>query len=85
MSVPAWVPIAGAALARLAADALDGKLQTPGDVARSLVGVGLSLVPADELRGYLTEGAAMRGELAADIAEDVKFRPQIDPLDEDDS
>jgi hypothetical protein len=66
------VPIA-LAIARLGIDAADGEIDSVGDVARSLVGLGLQLVPRDELQRYLTEFGIVRGELAADIAEEAKF------------
>jgi hypothetical protein len=77
--------VAGAALVRLAGDALEGKLRTPADVARSIVGIGLTLVPHTELQAYLTEAGIERGEIMADIAEVAKFSPFKDPLDEDET
>lgn len=74
-SVPAWAVPVGIELIRLGADALDGQLDTPAAAAKRLVGLGLRMVPREELIGFLTEGAVMRAEIAADIAEDAKFDP----------
>ncbi len=60
-------------LIRLGADAIDGRLQTPEQLARALVNIGLDLVPVDELKRYLTEHAKFRAELLADGAEAKKF------------
>ncbi len=60
-------------LARLVADVADGKIHSVEDVARSLIGIGLALVPRDELQRYLTESGVARAEDAADVAEDLKF------------
>lgn len=70
MSAPTWAQLAGAL--RI------GQLIVDGDYARAArqaVELGLDLVPVDELRGYLTDAAAKRAELAADIAEDIKVGP----------
>ncbi len=83
MSLPeAAIPVA-LALARLGIDLAEGKIDSVGDAARSLVGLGLKLVPHDELQKYLTEAGRIRGEIAADIAESAKFDKLSDPLDED--
>jgi hypothetical protein len=62
------------AIARLGIDAAEGKIDSAGDVARSLVGLGLDLVPHDELQRYLTEAGVARAESVADLAESVKFK-----------
>jgi hypothetical protein len=79
MSLPAdALPIA-LALARLGIDAAEGKIGSVGDVARSLVGLGLQLVPREELHLYLTTFGRDSAEIAADVAEAMKF----DTLEED--
>ena len=67
------VPVAVPAIANLIAKIARGELRSNGDVARELVGVGMQLVPYDELRGYLTETGKARGEIVADVAEMAKF------------
>lgn len=62
-----------ARIIRIGVDALEGQAPSAADVARAIVGVGLDLVPVEELRGYLTDEARRRGELAADVAEAAKF------------
>ena len=83
MSLPtAAIPVA-LALARLGIDLAEGKVSSIGDAARALVGLGLQLVPREELQRYLTEGGAERADIMADIAESAKFDSFPDPLDED--
>jgi hypothetical protein len=48
-------------------------LISESDAARKVVGIGLDLVPADELRNHLDAEDAARAELAADLAERAKF------------
>lgn len=83
MGIPAEAIPAALALARLGIDAAEGKVGSVGDIARSLVGIGLQIVPHDELQRYLTEGAVARAEIAADVAQVGKFGFPTDPLDED--
>ncbi len=71
VAMAALAPLA----ARLTADVLEGKYGTPRDAARAIVGLGLTLVPREELIAYLTEEGREAGELAADIAETTKFGP----------
>jgi len=85
MSIPSEVLPVALALARLGIDAAEGKIQSVGDVARSLVGIGLQLVPRDELQRYLSEAGVMRAEIAADIAESAKFAAFSDPLDDEET
>lgn len=66
------VPGIASKVVRLAADILDGAA-TPGSVARTLVGIGLDVVPVEELRGHLDAAAVARAEAAADAAEAIKF------------
>lgn len=44
-----------------------------GDIARRAVGLGLDLVPVEELRGYLHEESQRRANAIADAAEAAKF------------
>lgn len=62
-----------ARIIRIGLDVIEGQAPSPADVARAIVGIGLDLVPVEELRSYLTEEARRRGELAADAAEAIKF------------
>ncbi len=82
MSAAEVLGLAVPPIARLVADIAEGKINSAGDVARSLVGIGLALVPRDELQRYLSEGAVARAEIVADIAESAKFTFRGDPLDE---
>lgn len=66
------IPIA-IAIARLGVDAADGRIDSPSNIARALIGLGLRLVPREELQAYLTDDGIARAELAADAAEAVKF------------
>lgn len=72
----------GLELARLGIEAAMGRRKTKEEVARDVVRLAGQLVPRDELIAYLTEADVVRGEIAADIAEDHKFDPPPDPLDE---
>lgn len=62
-----------ATLARLAADVMDGTLSSAADVARALVGIGLELVPVEELKQYLTEEARKRQDVAFEAAKLAKW------------
>jgi hypothetical protein len=57
---------------RLGAEVLEGNIPGPGDLARELVGIGLELVPADELREHLDAADQARIETAIDVLEDAK-------------
>lgn len=46
---------------------------TVAEAARKLIGIGLDLVPVEDLKAFLTDEARKRADLAADLAEDVKF------------
>lgn len=65
------VPVA-LAIVELGIDALRGRT-SPSDAARRIVGVGLQLVPRDELASYLTQEGVLVAELAADAASRAKF------------
>lgn len=65
-----------ATLARLVADVIEGTLPTAADVARRLMGVGLDLVPVDELREYLDDEAKKRQEALYEAAGTAKFGPR---------
>lgn len=67
------VPGIAIKVVRLAADIIDGSIPSPSEIARSLVGIGLDLVPVEELRGHLDAAAVARAEAAADAAEAIKF------------
>jgi hypothetical protein len=84
MSIPAEAVPVALALARLGIDIAEGKVNSVGDAARSLVGLGLQLVPREELHRYLTTFGRESAEIAADIAEVAKFGFPTDPLDEED-
>ena len=73
MSAEATVIRAIAALVRAGADALDGDSVSAADVARSIIGLGLDLVSVEELREYLDDEARRRADLAAEVAEQLKF------------
>ncbi|MCL2777619.1 MAG: hypothetical protein FWD73_06410 [Polyangiaceae bacterium] len=60
-------------IARLLGDIQAGKIGGSGDAARKLVGLGLDLVPVEELRNYLTEEDMQRAERIADTLEHEKF------------
>jgi hypothetical protein len=73
-------------LVKLLSEVFDGGLK-PGDVARRIVGIGLAVVPHDELARYLTDAGRDRGDLIADIAEQAKFDDDLSSpeLDDEDS
>jgi len=73
MSLPSWAVPVGLELARLGIEAAQGKAPSATSVARSIVGLGLQLVPREELIAFLSEDGIARGELAVDIAEAAKF------------
>lgn len=62
-----------AKLVRLSADVLEGKIQSPIEIAFGLLDIGLDLVPAEDLREYLTERARLRQDLAFEAAKFAKF------------
>lgn len=49
---------------------------TPGQVARMLLDVILSLVPHEEAKLLLDEAAIARANTTADVAEEIKFGPK---------
>lgn len=57
----------------LAASALEGQAPDAVRIVRSLVGLGLDLVPVEELRAYLDQEAARRIDAQVDIAEEAKI------------
>lgn len=69
-------PIVLPLLYELIKDLKNGLLK-PEDIARRIVGIGMKVVPYDDLKLYLTKDGRERGDLLANIAEDEKF------LDED--
>lgn len=50
----------------VAGSALEGKAPDPSALARQLVSLGLDLVPAEELTGYLTSEARSRVDAEID-------------------
>lgn len=62
-----------AAVIRLSADALEGRLTDPLEVSRALVDLGLSFVPVDKLRPFLDDAAKHRVDSVVDVVEDAKF------------
>lgn len=73
MSFPTVAAPIALAIARLGIDAAEGNVHSVGDVARSLIGLGLQIVPREELYRYLSEFGAESAEAAADTAEAAKF------------
>lgn len=73
MSVPTKVV---SSLMRLGADVVDGDLSTADQVARRLVGLGLELVPVDELRKHLDAEAAARIDAEVDAYVDAVKGPK---------
>lgn len=65
------VPL-GIAIGQLGLDAAAGRL-SKSDAARQLIGLGLQLVPRDELIAYLTPTGAESAEFVANVAEREKF------------
>ena len=67
-------------LARLVIDIVEGRIRNPGDVARSLLGTALDLVPPDEhegLRDHLDDEARRRQDARFEAAKDAKFGPEL--------
>ena len=62
-------------LLRLGADVLEGRVLDGTGLTRALIGLGLDLVPVDELRAHLDAEAAARARALADVAEATKFAP----------
>lgn len=56
-----------------AASALEGQEPDPVRIVRSLVGLGLDLVPVGELRAYLDQEAARRIDAEVDAVVDAKL------------
>lgn len=66
-------------LARLVIDIIEGRVRNPGDVARSLLGTALDLVPPEEheeLRHYLDDEARRRQDTRFEASKDAKFGPE---------
>ena len=59
--------------AQLVADIMGGRLTNYADIARRLVGLGLDLVPVEQLRIYLDEADRARAEHLANLAQMAKF------------
>lgn len=57
----------------LAASALEGQEPDPVRIVRQLVGLGLDLVPVDELKAYLDQEHARRIDAEVDLAEEAKL------------
>lgn len=69
-------------LARLVIDIVEGRIRNPGDVARSLLGTALDLVPPEEhenLRQYLEDEARKRQDAQFEAEKDAKFGPESEP------
>ena len=62
----------GFALAEIGIKAAKGEIDK-AQAARSTVAALAAAIPREELAAYLTEGGIFRAELAADIAEEIKF------------
>lgn len=71
--LPAIAIPLGLELARLGIDAAEGRVSSAGDVARRLLGIGVQIVPHEELSAYLTELGITLAEAAANQAEAAKF------------
>lgn len=66
-------------LARLVIDIAEGRIREPMDVARSLLGTALDLVPPEEhesLRQYLTDESRKRQDAQFETEKDAKFGPE---------
>ncbi len=60
------------AIGQLGLDAAAGRLGK-SDAARRLIGLGLQLVPREELLAYLSPAGAATAEFVADVAEAERF------------
>lgn len=58
--------------AEVAMDAIDGMVPSVPNIARQLVSIGLDLVPADELRAYLSAEARRRIDAEIDAEQAAK-------------
>lgn len=67
MSVPASVVLA---LAELGAEVARGQVPAAAELAKRLVGLGLELVPVEELRQHLDAEAAARVDALVDAVVD---------------
>ncbi len=67
------VVAAAGPLARLVADAIEGKIREPADIARALLGVAVTVAPVEDLRVYLDDAARARQDELYELARDRKF------------
>lgn len=64
-------------IARLLVDIAEGRIQSPADVTRSLLGIALEFVPDEnELRHHLEEVARARQDANFERDKDEKFGPK---------
>lgn len=63
------------AIAALGQRIVRGEITTREELARALVGLALDDAPVELLREYLTNEAAARDDLVADVAERAKAGP----------
>lgn len=61
-----------AALLRLSADVVEGKITDPKEIASALVGVAVTLIPVNELAPFLATEAQKRVDAAVDELEKAK-------------
>lgn len=66
----------GIALVHLGQSVARGEMPDPVEIARSVAAVLVQFIPTEDMNKYLTEAAAKRAELAADLAGDAKFGPE---------
>jgi hypothetical protein len=64
--------VQGIALLDFARKVIAGDVNNPKEIARSLVGLALDLVPVEDLQEYLTDAARIRADNIADTLQAIK-------------
>jgi hypothetical protein len=69
--------VISAKLARIGFDLATGDREDAGTAAREIMALTVSMIPVDDLKGFLTETDRIFAELAADCAEQLKVGSSI--------